>query len=90
MELMKLSKGDQVLVCQNAKSKKLWYLKKTTTGGFTLRKTYKEADDGYGLFMSKNLTEKILVSLNQSKTMRLQVIEKVMEGDLWALDTSAL
>ena len=88
MDLTGLKRGDMVLMCQGVENKKNWYIKKTDRDGFVLRKTYGNTDYGSAIFISKFLTERILISLNKAKSLKLPVVEKQMEDGLWLIDTT--
>ena len=80
-EVMKLKNGDMIYLCQDESNKKQWAIKKTISGGFTLRQPKGKP---YLLFMNKQITEKILMSHNTAKTERL-IIGDLIEGGYYPI-----
>ena len=76
-ELMKLKNGDMIYLCQDESNKKQWAIKKTISGGFTFRS---QKGKPHLMFSNKQITEKILMSHNTSKSERLMIGDLIEGG----------
>jgi hypothetical protein len=84
VKTINLQKGDMILLCQDADNKKKWAIKKTKSGGFTLR-NYGNKGKAYLMFCARQITEKILISHNTAKTEKLP-IGTFIEGGYWPIE----
>ena len=82
MEVMGLIHDSQILFCQDPVNKKNWFIKKTETGGFRLRKPKGKE---YLLFMAKDLSLKIHMSVNSTGSVSGEIGSVPIEREYWPI-----